>query len=215
MKHIVFDFDGTIADTKAIAYEVYEEVAKNNHIQPIQQKAFRLLEKMSARQRIKMMRIPLFKVPRFLKQARHLFYARIKDAPIFKGMSELLDVLNQHGYEVYMLSSNHDDVIEAFMKRHHITHFDHIVGKVSLFGKAKALKRFMKKHQLKSNEFVYVGDEIRDIEACKKVGVKIIAVTWGYDHKALLETAEPDYICDDVNALMTLITNWKDGVSHD
>jgi phosphoglycolate phosphatase len=212
IKHIVFDFDGTIADTKAIAYEVYFEVANQNHIQPINQKAFRLLEKMSIRQRIKMMRIPWIKILWFLKQARHLFFTRIKDAPIFEGMSSLLDDLDHQGFEVYMLSSNHDDVIEAFMKRHHITHFDHIVGKVSLFGKAKALKRFMKKHQLKPHEFVYVGDEIRDIEACQKVGVKIIAVSWGYDHKELLETANPDFLCDDVNALSARIMQLKDGV---
>ena len=41
-----------------------------------------------------------------------------------------------------------------------------------------------------------VCDESRDITACKKVKIKTITVTWGYQSKKLLSAYSPDIIVD-------------------
>lgn len=45
-----------------------------------------------------------------------------------------------------------------------------------------------------SHEVIYVGDETRDVEAAKKVGVKVIAVTWGINSEKILRKQNPDYL---------------------
>ncbi|MCR4313329.1 MAG: HAD hydrolase-like protein, partial [Candidatus Roizmanbacteria bacterium] len=48
--------------------------------------------------------------------------------------------------------------------------------------------------ELDRSEVIYVGDEIRDVEACKKTGIKIIGVSWGLHTIEALEKAGVDYI---------------------
>lgn len=52
----------------------------------------------------------------------------------------------------------------------------------------------MKKYQLKNDEVIYIGDEVRDIHSCKKLWIKIIAVIRWYDNEQLLEENKPDSI---------------------
>ena len=46
----------------------------------------------------------------------------------------------------------------------------------TMLGKIKALKKAKK--QLKT-DFIYVGDELRDVEACKFLGIPIVSVPYG------------------------------------
>lgn len=43
---------------------------------------------------------------------------------------------------------------------------------------------------------LYIGDEVRDIEACKKAGVNIAWVSWGYDTVETAIRAKPDFVVD-------------------
>ena len=52
----------------------------------------------------------------------------------------------------------------------------------------------MVKQALHPSNVLYVGDEVRDIEAAKKAGIRIAAVTWGYNSKKALEAYKPDYL---------------------
>lgn len=52
---------------------------------------------------------------------------------------------------------------------------------------------------------MYVGDEVRDIEACQKVGIKIAAVTWGLNTKEALERYHPDSLIDKPQQLLDLV----------
>jgi phosphoglycolate phosphatase len=47
---------------------------------------------------------------------------------------------------------------------------------------------------MRSKDVLYIGDELRDFQACKKLDVPIIAVTWGYDSISLLSNASPDFL---------------------
>ena len=74
--------------------------------------------------------------------------------------------------------------------------FEFVYSESSLFGKHVVLKRMCSKQNIDPLEVVYVGDEDRDIIAAKKVKIKIIAVTWGFNSKAKLSKEKPDYLVD-------------------
>ncbi len=55
------------------------------------------------------------------------------------------------------------------------------------------MKKFLKESNVSSSEVVYIGDEQRDIVACKKAGIPIIWVEWGYDAIEVIQNEEPEY----------------------
>ena len=67
------------------------------------------------------------------------------------------------------------------------------------------INAFIEQNNLK-DDVVYIGDEERDIAACKKCKISIIAVTWGFDSKELLEKNNPHYLADTPKELLEIIT---------
>ncbi|HHV40437.1 MAG TPA: HAD hydrolase-like protein [Bacteroidales bacterium] len=55
-------------------------------------------------------------------------------------------------------------------------------------------------------DVVYIGDETRDVEACKKTGIPMIAVTWGMNNKTILASMKPEGIADSPDDLPGLIS---------
>jgi phosphoglycolate phosphatase len=55
------------------------------------------------------------------------------------------------------------------------------------------------------SDFIYVGDEYRDIEAAKAANVKIISVTWGFNSREVLENANSGYIAEDTEEILKLL----------
>ena len=47
-----------------------------------------------------------------------------------------------------------------------------------------------------AGETLYIGDEVRDIDACRKTGIRIISVTWGFNSKEALCRKNPDFLVD-------------------
>ncbi|MBP2000098.1 phosphoglycolate phosphatase-like HAD superfamily hydrolase [Paenibacillus shirakamiensis] len=66
-----------------------------------------------------------------------------------------------------------------------------------------------RKHGINLDEMLYIGDEIRDVEACKKINVTVVAVTWGWDSPELLKEAAPNFICHTPMELEKLIVQGK------
>lgn len=70
-----------------------------------------------------------------------------------------------------------------------------------------AVKKLLVRHQLKIEESIWIGDSVYDILTAKNLAMSSIAVTWGYQNRTLLETANPDYFVNTVSELISLLTN--------
>jgi phosphoglycolate phosphatase-like HAD superfamily hydrolase len=53
----------------------------------------------------------------------------------------------------------------------------------------------------------YVTDTVRDVHRCRNSGVRVIGVGWGYDGRAGLATAAPDFIVDTARELAAALTD--------
>jgi len=74
--------------------------------------------------------------------------------------------------------------------------FDFVYSGRSLLGKEKVIRKVIAREQLDPGRIVYVGDETRDIEACRAAGIPVIAVSWGLNRRELLASLLPDHIAD-------------------
>ena len=98
----------------------------------------------------------------------------------FVGLTSLIGIV----------SSNATDTISTLLKKFDIS--VEFISTSSIFGKAKTLNAISFKRHLDRAEVIYIGDEIRDVEACQKGNIDMLAVTWGFSSKdALQKTNTP------------------------
>lgn len=74
-----------------------------------------------------------------------------------------------------------------------------------MFGKDKIIKKFLKEKKLTEADMLYVGDEQRDIVACKKVGVNVVWVGWGYDVMETIKEDSPNYMVNTPNEILHIV----------
>ncbi len=192
---LIFDFDGTIADTlhaiKHIMCEIYAECGLGE----IKEEDIERMRGMSAREAVKKLGIPWWKIPSLLKRGKAELSANIEKLLPISGIGPALGKLKAEGHKLYIVSSNSKENIERFLENHGLTKtFDDIHSDSGLWGKSGILKKLIKKESLAPGEALYVGDEIRDIEATRKAGIGIIAVSWGFNTEAALQKHNPDYV---------------------
>jgi phosphoglycolate phosphatase-like HAD superfamily hydrolase len=65
---------------------------------------------------------------------------------------------------------------------------------LALFGKGRVIQRLLRRHHLNPEDVIYVGDETKDIEAARKIGIKVISVSWGYNSSQALAAEHPDFL---------------------
>ena len=191
---IVFDFDGTIANTLDIGIEIYnKEIAPKFKLKRVTKEEVAYFGSESSQRGIlKRYKVPFFKLPFIVLSVRRALSKRMDEVEPQKDIIELMKTLKAQGYSLGILSSNSKSNIKIFLKNYELSQcFDFIVTSKNIFGKHRAMNRIIQKQ-----EFIYVGDEIRDIQASKRVDVVSIAVTWGFNKKDALEKQNPDYIID-------------------
>ncbi len=196
-KLVIYDFDGTLADTRDIAYQVYLELAKKHDIKIVSKEKLSQIMELPVIERLKYFNVPIKKMPKYAREAIKRIGDYIDSASIYPGVKEVIKELNKQQIPMYIVSSNSKKNIKRFLTNNELNYFEGIYGKASLFGKDRIISRLVKKLKLDKERVFYVGDEVRDIEASKKAEVPIISITWGYDSESILKNADPDYLARD------------------
>ena len=202
---VIFDFDGTLADTKEIAYTVYTEMARKHDIELVSKVELERIMTLPILERLKYFNVPLRKIPRLAKEAIRRIENHIEYAPIYPKVKETLEYLRDANFLLYVISSNSKKNINHFLESYNLTVFEKVIGKASLFGKAKVIDKLIKSKKIAKDQAIYVGDEVRDIEASKQAGVDVIAVSWGYDSYEALKDANPTFLVKEISEIKEII----------
>lgn len=203
IKHIIFDFDGTLANT----FDIIKEVARKEFGE-ISDTDFELLRQEGISGMLRKKKIPAGKLPGLVLRITTVLKTR-NDKRLFTGIPELLTSLNAN-YRLGVLSSNNEDNIIETLNREGVSGmFEFIYSDSSVFGKHMVMNRMCKKHNLKFNEIVYAGDEDRDIIAARKANITNIAVTWGFNSEERLRNVRPDFIAKSPDEIPHIINEIK------
>jgi len=179
LKTIIFDFDGTIANTLEATVEVYNELAPRFRCKPVSSDDLERLRNGRPKELMAEFGIKAWKLPFIVFAVRKGFGDR-KVLPQI-GIIDTIRKLKNQGALLGILTSNSKENVERFLKEHDLQNsFAFINSYRRIFGKHKSLISIMKLRGLNQSEVTYVGDEVRDIEAAKKAGVKSIGVAWGF-----------------------------------
>lgn len=203
IKYVVFDFDGTLANTLSAIREIAEE-----EVGPISDEDFEAMRNEGVIGVIRRYKIKPWELPKVISR----FSSKLKkrsDIKLYPMIEELIQSLSK-SFKLGILSSNSEDNIKLTLDKHGVTDkFEFIYSQSSLFGKDKVMKKMCKKRQIDPSHILYVGDEDRDIVACKKVGIKCVAVTYGFNNRASLIKTNPDFIADSPMDIADIVTSIK------
>lgn len=191
---IIFDFDGTIANTLAVAVDIFNTVGSEFNLPKLDANQLGELKQKRIHELMEMAGLSWHQLPFFIKRVRDEFKKQREVVEPIHGMSEVICKLHQAGYQMGVLTSNTEDNVLHFLDKFEINHFDFIIAPNSIFGKSGALKEILKRYKLKPAEVIMIGDEMRDIKAAHKCKIDVIAVNWGFNAKELLETGKPQFL---------------------
>lgn len=205
MKTVIFDFDGTIADSLGLVVEIYRQLT--NDTRKLTPAEYEALRKLPAQKVARSIGVSLWRIPFLVRKGRKIMHSRLGEVDVFEGLPEALERLKEQGYTLRIVTSNSAENVQKFLDDHQLSeYFSDIVGDVGLFNKAKVLRKIIKGDALDASQSYYVGDEARDIVASKKAGLRIISVAWGYNHEDLLRDLQPYAIARTPHELVNIIT---------
>jgi phosphoglycolate phosphatase len=204
-KIIIFDFDGTIADSMGSFFNILNRLAKEFGYRKVEKNKIEELRNKKTEEFLKHLKIPLLKLSFIVNRVLLELNKEIEFLKPIKGVKKTLSVLKNKGYILCILTSNSKDNVNLFLKKHGFCLFKFIYSGSSVFGKTDVLRKVLKEHHLQSDEVIYVGDETRDIEAAKKAKVKAVAVTWGFNTRKILKKFKPNYIINKPNELLNIL----------
>lgn len=204
-KAVLFDFDGTIADSIPWIFREINNHAEEYGFQPISTERFGLLRSSTLPELVKQFNISLFKLPFFIATMRREVKKDIDKMGLCNGMNELLLALKNKGFRMGIVSSSPQENIRSFLNKYDLNMFEFIHSELNIFGKSAAIEGVMREHNMKKEETVYVGDEIRDIEACRAIELDIISVTWGFNDEAGLRKHGATHIINQPKEILLII----------
>lgn len=191
-KVLIFDFDGTVADTFQAGYEILNKLSVEFGFRRLERDQLEQARDMRTMQLTKFLGIRTTKMRRIAKRGSEELHQRIDSIKPFPEIPEILRELHARGYTLGIISSNTEENVKVLLRNHDLELFSFIRCSSKLLGKARDIKKVIKLHKLEPEDFYFIGDETRDIEAAAKAGIRIAAVTWGYNSRRALEALCPD-----------------------
>jgi len=203
-KLVVWDFDGTLVDSLATSLAIFNRHAEELRYRPIDDPD--AVRSMTARQFMRQHGISVWRLPRLVRFFHAAAAEKVEGLKLYPGLIEALTALRSGGVRLGILSSNKEDNIRRCLRINGAEEFfSFVVGYPRLFGKGKALRRILRAERIARADVLYVGDEVRDIEAARKARIASAAVTWGFHTEHLLRASGPSHVVDDPAALRELI----------
>ncbi len=219
IKTLIFDFDGTIANTLPFTFKKILEINKKlNIFKKNEKEVIEKIKIMDYQEIIKEFKISWLKIPLIIweiKKAQKELYFHLDKIRVFPGIKTLLKNLNKKNISCYIYSSNIKKNIEKFLEINDLKkYFKKIYTGSNLLGKDKDLLKILKKEKLKKEETLYIADEIRDFIACKKIGLKMIGVLWGIAGKRGLTEKKIDYLVKNPQEILKIVLAYKEFKSN-
>ncbi|GAB3325984.1 HAD family hydrolase [Larkinella ripae] len=179
-KLVIFDFDGTLADSFPYFLKTLNILAETYHFRRVNPEDVDELRGMHVRQMMKLAGMPAWKMPFVANSFIKMMTRDIDQIKLFDGISELLQQLSAQGVQLAIVSSNSEENIRRVLGAQNAALISYYGCGTSVFGKRAKFRKLIQKTGFRSADILCVGDEIRDIEAAQAEALAFGAVAWGY-----------------------------------
>jgi len=205
-KTLIFDFDGTLADTLAFTINSALEISRELKLKNSEKINIEKFRSMDSVDFFKELHISNLKLLYFLFKYQRKLTVEIENTRTFMNLPEVLKTLKEKGVKIGIVTSNSKKNVKLFLKNNDLEIFDFIYASpINYFQKNKTLRAAVEKYGLNKEGVIYVGDEVRDINAAKSAGMNVASVTWGYNFESVLSSYKPNFIINRPEDLLNLV----------
>ena len=213
IKLVIFDFDGTLADTKENIILTFQMTMKELGVEIKSRQecaatigltledAFKVLYPGMAAEKYVLLRDTY---RRIFKENR-----KILVPGLFPEVMETLEELQRRGYLMSIASSRQSPSLHSFLEDMKIAHlFEYAVGGDNVEHPKPApdaVLQILRHYNLSAEEAFVVGDMPFDINMATNAGVKSCGVTWGNADAAQLKESGANYIIDKMSQLLEIL----------
>ena len=211
IKNIIFDFDGTLADTSKLIVATMQKSIQESGL------PFRNTEQIKATIGVRLEEIPSILWPSIKEQGEPFAsiyrknFEKLKDeipVILFPGVKETLSKLKKYYKMAIATSRSHKSVEELTRQLGIRDCFVYLLGGNDVTeGKPKpeSIFKIMSQMDWTAEKTFMVGDMVVDILMGKNAGVKTCGVTYGNGKVFDLEEARADYIISDFSNLTDIL----------
>ncbi len=208
MKTVLFDLDGTIINTNPLIIASFKHTLENYYPgkyteediisfigEPLET-SFQRVDEKRAQEMVEMYR-------------KHNAEMHDELVEQYDNIETTLQELTDKGIKCGIVSTKTRVMVLRGLKLMKLDHFFDVVVTIDdvQFPKPnpEPLQLAMKALHAEPSQTMMVGDSISDIQAAQNAGVVSVGVSWSIKGRAALESAEPDYIIDDMGELLDII----------
>lgn len=205
----IFDFDGTLADSFPFFIRVFNQLAEQHGFKGIEPAVVPTLRHYNARQMMERVGLPAWKLPLVAKSFITLMRQNADSIRVFERVEDTLLYLANQGVTLAIVTSNSYDNVSQILGPTNTKLFRHFECGMSMFGKPPRIRKTLKQTGISCHEAIYIGDQVSDLEAARKVSVAFGAVSWGYGTIEALRQHFPEEEFDHVAAIRRIAGEGK------
>lgn len=183
--HIIWDFNGTILNdiqTGIDAVNVLLERYGKNKIETVEQykKAFGfpVIDYYDS------LGLERENFARYAPEWVTEYNLREPNAPIFEGVTAMMEYFRANGYPQYLLSATERDMLRRQVDRLGISeYFTELIGQdtIEAHGKVGEAKRWAER--VKPQNALFIGDSLHDFEVAQAIDADCILLAWGHQDR--------------------------------
>lgn len=201
-KLAIFDFDGTLADSFPWLLRIMNGVADKYGFRRIEDHEIELLRGYDNKKIIEHLKIPTWKMLLVANHMRRLMRRDIGEIFLFPGVSQMLGELTAKGIATAIVTSNSEANVRTVFGPENANLIKYYIGGAGLFGKSAKIKKVLRWSKISAAETIYIGDEVRDLQAAHSVGMAFGAVSWGYASPESLMIHSPEEVFLEMNDIV-------------
>lgn len=190
-KLVIFDFDGTLADSFPWFLGVFNEVADKFGFKRIADHEVDFVRGLGLQPILRHFEVPAWKLPLIAAHLRRLSLRDAAEIPLFAGAEACLEALAAKGVALAIVSSNAQDSIRRVLGPRTAGLVGHFECGASLFGKGPRIAKVIRRSGVPPRQALAIGDEVRDLDAAAEAGIAAASVSWGYATPAALRVHGP------------------------
>ena len=215
IKCIIFDLDGTLINTLNDLAITANETLNEFGYDPIDIEKYRyfvgngirkLIERCLVENNIDL--INLDKVYNKFLENYNLSYLRY--ASIYEGMNEVLNILKEDGYLLFVNTNKNDQIAKAMINHFFKDIFIDVYGDSINYPRKPdpfIINKIKIEYNLNNDEIIYIGDSNVDVKTAHNAFVKAIGCAYGFRGKEELINAKVDYLITKPLEILKIIKN--------
>ena len=200
----IFDLDGTLADSFPWFLRTINDIADRFGFRRVADEDIESLRHASTREILSRLEVPLWKLPAIARHARRLKAEAASEIALFAGVETMLRTLKENGVQLVLVTSDSEANAREKLGPSAAL-FSHFDCAASLFGKPAKFRRVIRRAGVEPGQVIAIGDEVRDIEAARAVGIACGAVCWGYAAPAALRALGPNHMFERMDEIASAV----------